>query len=84
MNVYHVTVQREGKLYIGRVLERKGMTTQGRTLDELADRLRDAIKALWAEKDVQLELVLPPSADRRTPPRTRASSLPRRSPPLQP
>jgi len=58
MKLYHVAVHREDKWYIGRVLERSGVTTQGRTLDELVDMLRDAIDALWAERDVQLELVL--------------------------
>ena len=62
MKLYHVAVHREDKWYVGRVLERSGVTTQGRTLDELVSMLRDAIKALWGEKDVQLELVLAPDA----------------------
>ena len=81
---YHIAVRREHGWYIGRVLERSGVTTQGRTLDELVDMLRDVIDAFWAERDVQLELVLTPDAARRTPLRTRASSLPRRPPHLQP
>ena len=62
MSLYHVAVHREDKWYVGRVLERSGVTTQGRTLDELVLMLRDAIDALWGEKDVQLELVLAPDA----------------------
>ncbi len=62
MRLYHVAVHREDQWYIGRVLERNGVTTQGRTLDELVLMLRDAIEALWAEKNVQLELVLGPNA----------------------
>ncbi len=58
MKLYHVAVHREDNWYIGRVLERSGVTTQGRTLDELVDMLRDAINVMWSEKDVQLELVL--------------------------
>ncbi len=58
LKFYHVAVHREDGWYIGRVLERSGVTTQGRTLDELVDMLRDAIDAMWSEKDVQLELVL--------------------------
>ena len=65
MKLYHVAVHREDRWYIGRVLERPGVTTQGRTLDELVDMLRDAIDALWAERDVQLELVLAPDRARR-------------------
>ncbi len=60
MKLYHVAVQQEDDWYIGRVLERGGATTQGRTLDELVFMLRDAIKALWNETDVQLELLLTP------------------------
>ena len=70
MKLYHVSVHREDKCYIGRVLERSGVTTQGRTLDELVAMLRDAIEALWGEGDVQLELVLAP--DTAVPPRSRA------------
>jgi predicted RNase H-like HicB family nuclease len=62
MKLYHVAVDREGDWYIGRVLERAGITTQGRTLDELVDMLHDAIEGLWAEKSVQLELILRPRA----------------------
>jgi len=62
MELYHVAVHRKGKWYVGRVLERSGVTTQGRTLDELLAMLRDAIETLWAERDVQLELVLTPDA----------------------
>ncbi|MFH1109834.1 MAG: type II toxin-antitoxin system HicB family antitoxin [Planctomycetota bacterium] len=74
MKLYHVAVHREDKWYIGRVLERSGVTTQGRTLDELVDMLRDAIDALWAERDVQLELVL--AAEHA--PRTRTRTVRRR------
>ena len=70
MKLYHVAVHREDDWYIGRVLERSGVTTQGRTLDELVSMLRDAIKALWGETHVQLELVLAPDAT--TPARPRA------------
>jgi predicted RNase H-like HicB family nuclease len=62
MKLYHVSVHKEDDWYIGRVLERSGVTTQGRTLDELVAMLRDAIMALWGEKNVQLELVLAPDA----------------------
>ena len=71
MMPYHVAVHREDDWYIGRVLERPGVTTQGRTLDELVKMLRDAIEVMWAEKVVQLELVLTPV---RAPERSRARS----------
>lgn len=72
MKLYHVAVHREDKWYVGRVLERSGVTTQGRTLDELVSMLRDAIETLWKEKGVQLELVLTPDAV--TPRRSRSGS----------
>jgi predicted RNase H-like HicB family nuclease len=58
MKLYHVAVQKEDDWYVGRVLERPGITTQGRTLDELVLMVRDAIETLWRERDVQLELFL--------------------------
>jgi predicted RNase H-like HicB family nuclease len=59
MKLYHVAVEQENNWFIGRVLERPGVTTQGRTLDELVFMVRDAISATWDEDDVQLELILP-------------------------
>jgi predicted RNase H-like HicB family nuclease len=59
MNSHHVQVPQEDGWFIGRVLERAGITTQGRSLDELVDMVRDAIDAMWSERDVQLELILP-------------------------
>ena len=72
MKLYHVAVTQEDGSYIGRVLERGGVTTQGRTLDELVFMLRDAIEGLWREKNVQLELVLTPMIGVRRRQRTRA------------
>lgn len=59
MKLYHVTVEQEDNWFIGRVLEREGLTTQGRSLDELVYMVRDAIALMWNEKDVQLELLVP-------------------------
>jgi len=58
MKMYHVAIQKEDDWYVGRVLERPGITTQGRTLDELVLMVRDAIETLWRERNVQLELLL--------------------------
>ena len=77
MTLYHVAVQQEDEWYVGRVLERSGVTTQGRTLDELVFMLRDAIEALWNETDVQLELLLTPGVavpEPRRPRRRKASA----------
>lgn len=58
MSLYHVLVKQEDGWYVGRVLERSGVTTQGRTLDELVMMLRDAIQLMWNERNASLELVL--------------------------
>jgi predicted RNase H-like HicB family nuclease len=62
MKLYHVQIEQEDDWFIGRVLEREGVTTQGRSLDELVFMLRDAIFLMWREKDVQLELLVPGKA----------------------
>lgn len=71
MTNYHVKVEFDDGWYIGRVLERPGVTTQGRTLDELVEMLRDAIGAMWDEGDVGLELVLGASVVKTTKKRRR-------------
>jgi predicted RNase H-like HicB family nuclease len=58
MKMYHVQVTQEDSWFIGRVLERDGVTTQGRSLDELVFMIRDAIELMWRERDVHLELIL--------------------------
>jgi predicted RNase H-like HicB family nuclease len=62
MKLYHVLVEQDDDWFIGRVLEREGITTQGRSLDELIFMVRDAIGLMWNEKGVQLELVVPGGA----------------------
>jgi predicted RNase H-like HicB family nuclease len=59
---YHVLVEQDEGWFIGRVLERDGITTQGRSLDELVFMVRDAISLMWDEKAVQLELLVPSGA----------------------
>ncbi|MEQ8848623.1 hypothetical protein [Botrimarina sp.] len=58
MKLYHVRVEQEDGWYVGTVLDRRGISTQGRTLDELVYMVRDAIALAWEETDVQLELVI--------------------------
>jgi predicted RNase H-like HicB family nuclease len=62
MKLYHVLVEQEEDWFVGRVLEREGITTQGRTIDELIFMVRDAIAGMWNEKGVQLELLVPDKA----------------------
>jgi predicted RNase H-like HicB family nuclease len=62
MKVYHVLVEQDEKWFVGRVLEREGITTQGRSLDELLFMVRDAIKLMWDEREVELEMIVPAAA----------------------
>lgn len=62
MKLYHVLVEQEEGWFIGRVLERDGVTTQGRSLDELLYMVRDAVELMWNEKGVKLELIVPGEA----------------------
>ena len=62
MKLYHVLVEQEEGWFIGRVLEREGITTQGRSLDELVFMVRDAIELMWNEKGVELEFLVPGKA----------------------
>jgi predicted RNase H-like HicB family nuclease len=62
MKLYHVQVAQEDEWFIGRMLELEGITTQGRSLDELVFMVRDAIALMWNERDVQLELIVPQKA----------------------
>jgi len=59
MKLYHVNVTQDDGWYVGQVLEREGVTTQGKTLDELVFMIRDAISLMWDETGVQLELIIP-------------------------
>jgi hypothetical protein len=74
MKLYHVLVTQEDRWLIGRVLEKEGITTQGKSLDELVFMVRDAIRLMWDEKSVQLELVVPSDTPR---PRGRAPRMKR-------
>ena len=61
MKVYHVIVEPEDGWYVARALEDKGIFTQGRTLDEVTDNIREVAELLRGEKNVQVELVIPPT-----------------------
>lgn len=74
MKVYHVETRQDGGWFIGRVLERPGITTQGRTLDDLLHMIRDAIRTMWNETSVQVELIIAPGV-RTKPPAKRSRRL---------
>lgn len=74
MTSYHVKVTLDDRWYIGRVLERPGITTQARSLDTLVDMLRDAIREAWGENNAALELLLPATTSGAAKKRRRAAA----------
>ena len=60
MKVYHVIVEREDDWYVTRALEDSGVFTQGRSFDEIIANIREVADLLHGQKDVQIELVVPP------------------------
>ena len=84
MKVYHIEVVEDEGWYVGRVLDRAGVTTEGADLDELVYMLRDAIDLMWNEKNVQFELIVSPKIKGRAMPdersgRSKASGKRRKS-----
>ncbi|HWE92925.1 MAG TPA: hypothetical protein VG269_03055 [Tepidisphaeraceae bacterium] len=61
MKVYHVMVEQEGGWYCARAMEDAAVFTQGRTLDEIIANIREVADLMYDEKNVQVELVVPPS-----------------------
>lgn len=61
MKVYHVSVEREGKWFCATAMEDPSVFTQGRSLDEIVENIREVADLLHGEKDVQIELVVPPA-----------------------
>lgn len=64
MKVDHVRIEQDGDGFVGTVLDRRGISTQCRTLDEQVFIVRDAIALAWEETDVHLELVLAPEIEK--------------------
>jgi predicted RNase H-like HicB family nuclease len=60
MKVYHVIVEREDDWYVARALEDLAIFTQGRSFDEIIANIREVADLLHGQKDVQIELVIPP------------------------
>ena len=61
MRVFHIAIEKEDDWLIAHGLEERGIVTQGRTLDEIHENVREVIALMFDEHDVQLELILPPS-----------------------
>ena len=74
MRVYHVIVDQEDDWYVASALEDQSVFTQGRTLDEIIANIREVALLLHNEKDVQVELVVPPQVTARPAPRRAGSN----------
>jgi predicted RNase H-like HicB family nuclease len=61
MKVYHVIVEREDNWFVARALEDASVFTQGRSLDEITENIREVADLLHGERNVQVELVIPPT-----------------------
>jgi predicted RNase H-like HicB family nuclease len=59
MTFLHVHIQCDNSWLIAQGLEEPGVITQGRTLDEIVRNVREAVRLMFDESDVQLELLVP-------------------------
>jgi hypothetical protein len=60
MRVLHVKIMRGDEFLVAQGLEEPGVITQGKTYDELVGNIRDAAELLLQDKDIHIELLLPP------------------------
>jgi predicted RNase H-like HicB family nuclease len=71
MKIYHVKVERSEGWFAAQALEDSGIFTQGKTIDEVIENIREVSFLLRGQKRVQIELLLP--ADLEISPRRRSS-----------
>jgi hypothetical protein len=65
MKLLHVSVEADDKWLIAQGLEEPAVITQARTLDELLSNIREVVDLLEVgDKDLHIELILPPSVRR--------------------
>jgi predicted RNase H-like HicB family nuclease len=60
MTFLRVHIQRDNDRLVAQGLEEPGVITQGRTLDEIDRNVREVVRLMFDEPDVQLELLVPP------------------------
>jgi predicted RNase H-like HicB family nuclease len=60
MKVYHVIVDKDGPWYCAKAMEDPAVFTQARSFDEIIDNIREVAELMYGEKEVQIELVVPP------------------------
>jgi predicted RNase H-like HicB family nuclease len=60
MKVYHVIVEQTDDGWLAaHALEDDSVHTQGKTLDEITANIREVAELLCADKEIQVELVVP-------------------------
>jgi predicted RNase H-like HicB family nuclease len=60
MKVYHVIVEKDGSWYCARAMEDPAVFTQGKSFDEIIGNIREVAELMYGEKEVQIELIVPP------------------------
>ena len=59
MKMLHVKVEQDDGWFIAQGLEEPGVTTQGRTIDEIVANVREVVELMFNQKLIDLELILP-------------------------
>ena len=71
---YHVVIERSQGWYAARLLEDDSCYSQGKTLEEAVDNIREVIELVRGEKQVELEVIIPASLKLKNRPRRRVQS----------
>ena len=71
---HRVAIERSEGWYAARLLEDDSCYSQGKTLEEAVDNIREVIELVRGEKKVELELVIPASLKLKNRPRRRVQS----------
>jgi predicted RNase H-like HicB family nuclease len=58
MKTLHVKVEQDDGWFIAQGLEEPGVITQGRSLDEIVENVRQVIELMFNQKNVDIELLL--------------------------
>ena len=88
MKVYRIAVEPEDDWFCLSAVNDPGVYTQARSLDEAIFMVRDVVELLYGERDIQIELVVPPDIttpfERRWTARQRKKAAAKRKPERRP
>ena len=71
---YHVAIERSEGWFAARLLEDDSCYSQGKTLEEAVDNIREVIELVRGEKKVELEVIIPASLKLKNRPHRRVQS----------